>query len=199
MFPAWSRPRQTKIAQKKFNLEPSNPIPTSQFPPESPKKTFSRHGDAPTGGALCTAPTGGALCAAPCVTRCSVLLKGVRERTIDLLAYIKSGLPARSAKICALQNARELCFQWRIGENDARTLAYEVAAAAKPPQTTPLYLGTRVDTRGRNGQYRRRRAVGALASFLSHLSGKRRSKCAHRPGAPAAILAVSPSRIDARA
>jgi hypothetical protein len=67
---------------------------------------------------------------------------------IDQLAYIKSGVPARSAKIYALQNARELCFQWRIGENDARTLAYEVAPAAKPPQTTPLYLGTRVDTRG---------------------------------------------------
>jgi len=42
-------------------------------------------------------------------------------------------------------------------------------------------MGTRVDTRCKNGEYRRRRAVGALACFLSHLSGKRRSKCAHRP------------------
>jgi len=32
----------------------------------------------------------------------------------------------------------------------------------------------RVDVRGGNGVYRRRRAVGALAFFLSHLSGKRR-------------------------
>ena len=72
----------------------------------------------------------------------------VRKTPIDQLAYIKSGLPARSVNIYALQNARELCYQWRIGENDARTLAYEVAPAAKPPQTTPLYLGTRVDTRG---------------------------------------------------
>ena len=42
------------------------------------------------------------------------------------------------AKIHALQNARKLCFEWRFGENDARTLAYEVAAAAKAPQATPL-------------------------------------------------------------
>jgi hypothetical protein len=34
-----------------------------------------------------------------------------------------------------------------------------------------------------NGKYRCRRAVGALACFLSHLSGKRRSKCDHRPAA----------------
>ena len=34
------------------------------------------------------------------------------------------------AKMWALEHARELCFEWRIGENDARTLAYEVAAAA---------------------------------------------------------------------
>ena len=31
-------------------------------------------------------------------------------------------------------------------------------------------MGTRVDTRGGNGEYRRCRAVGALACFLSHLS-----------------------------
>jgi len=42
------------------------------------------------------------------------------------------------AKIYALQNARKLCFEWGIGEIDARTMAYEVAAAAKPPQVTPL-------------------------------------------------------------
>ena len=30
---------------------------------------------------------------------------------MDQLAYIETGLPARSAKISALQNARELCFE----------------------------------------------------------------------------------------
>jgi len=35
----------------------------------------------------------------------------VRLLRIDQLAYIKSGLPARSAKIYALQNARKLCFE----------------------------------------------------------------------------------------
>jgi hypothetical protein len=52
VFPAWSRPRQTKFAKKTFNLESPTPILTSQFPPEPPKMMFSRHGDAPTGGAL---------------------------------------------------------------------------------------------------------------------------------------------------
>jgi hypothetical protein len=50
----------------------------------------------------------------------------------------QNGLPARSAKIYALQNARKLCSEWGIGDIDARTMAYKVAAAAKPPQTTPL-------------------------------------------------------------
>jgi len=45
---------------------------------------------------------------------------------------IETGLLARTAKCEALQNARELCYEWRIVENDARTLAYEVAAAAAP-------------------------------------------------------------------
>ena len=67
------------------------------------------------------------------------------------------------AKIYALQNARELCFQWGIGENDARTLAYEVAPEAKPPQVNPHHMGTRVDTRAGNGEYRRRRASGRCA------------------------------------
>ena len=46
----------------------------------------------------------------------------------------------------------------------------EVSAAAKPPQTTPLYIGIRVDTREGNGECRRRRAVMPLPRFLSHLS-----------------------------
>jgi len=54
--------------------------------------------------------------------------------------------------------------------NDARTMTYEVSAAAKPPQTIPLNIGIRVDTRGANGGYRRRRAVTPLPPFLSHLS-----------------------------
>jgi len=49
-------------------------------------------------------------------------------------------------------------------------MTYEVSAAAKPPQTTPLYIGIRVDTREGNGEYRRRRAVVPLPRFLSHLS-----------------------------
>jgi len=36
---------------------------------------------------------------------------------------------ARGRQNFAIQNARELCFEWRIGENDAPTLAHEVAAA----------------------------------------------------------------------
>jgi hypothetical protein len=80
----------------------------------------------------------------------------------------RGGPDARvGAKIYALQNARELCFEWGIGD----TMPYEVAAAAKPPQLTPLSMGTRVDTREGNGEYRRRRAVVALACFLSLWKG----------------------------
>jgi len=49
-------------------------------------------------------------------------------------------------------------------------MTYEVSAAATPPQTTPLNIGIRVDTREGNGKYRRRRAVVPLPRFLSHLS-----------------------------
>ena len=49
-------------------------------------------------------------------------------------------------------------------------MMYEVSAAAKPPQTTPLHTGISVDTREGNGEYRRRRAVVPLPCFLSHLS-----------------------------
>jgi len=38
------------------------------------------------------------------------------------------------AKIYALQNARKLRFERGIGENEALSLAYEVAPAVKPPQ-----------------------------------------------------------------
>jgi len=48
-------------------------------------------------------------------------------------------------------------------------MMYEVSAAAKPPQTTPLFLGIRVDTPRGNGEYRRRRAVVPLPRFLRHL------------------------------
>jgi len=49
-------------------------------------------------------------------------------------------------------------------------MTYEVSAAAKPPQTTPLYIGIRVDTREGNGEYRRCRGVVPLPRFLNHLS-----------------------------
>ena len=42
-------------------------------------------------------------------------------------------------------------------------MTYEVLAAAKLPQTTPLYMGIRVDPREGNGEYRRRRASGRCA------------------------------------
>ena len=42
-------------------------------------------------------------------------------------------------------------------------MTYEVSAAAKPPQTTPLHVGIRVDPREGNGEYRRRRASGRCA------------------------------------
>jgi len=49
-------------------------------------------------------------------------------------------------------------------------MAYEVSAAAKTAAGTPLSLGIRVDTRGGNGEYRRRRAVVPSHRFLSHMS-----------------------------
>jgi hypothetical protein len=51
---------------------------------------------------------------------------------------------------------------------------------------------------GSNGENRRGRAVGALASFLSHLSGKRRSKCAHRPEARRRRYSPFPPRTSTR-
>jgi hypothetical protein len=48
-------------------------------------------------------------------------------------------------------------------------MTYEVSTAAKPPQTTPISLGIRVDTRGWDGEYRHRRAVGPLPRYLRHL------------------------------
>jgi len=56
---------------------------------------------------------------------------GVYETAI--LTVYNAVLTRVGAKIYALRNARELCFEWRFGENDARTLAYEVAAAAELP------------------------------------------------------------------
>jgi len=63
-------------------------------------------------------------------------------------------------------------------------MTYEVSAAAKPPQTIPLYMGIRVDPREGNGEYRRRRAVGPRPHFLSHLSmstvGTKKSEVSER-------------------
>jgi len=39
-------------------------------------------------------------------------------------------------------------------------MTYDVSAAAKLPQTSPLYIGIRMGTREVNGEYRRRRASG---------------------------------------
>jgi hypothetical protein len=47
------------------------------------------------------------------------------------------GLTRMGIKVKALQKAPELCFEWRIGENDARTLACEVVAAAAPRRGIP--------------------------------------------------------------
>jgi len=52
-------------------------------------------------------------------------------------------------------------------------MTYEVSAAAKPPQTTPLYMGIRVDPREGNGEYRRRRASGRCA----HLDRQNGTPC----------------------
>jgi hypothetical protein len=49
-------------------------------------------------------------------------------------------------------------------------MTYEVSAAAKPPQTTPLYIGIHVHTREGNGEYCRGRAVMPLPRFVSNLS-----------------------------
>ena len=63
-------------------------------------------------------------------------------------------------------------------------MTYEVSAAAKPPQTTPLYIGIRGDMRERNGEYRRRRASGRCA-HLNRQNGtndSRNGKAAQRRG-----------------
>jgi hypothetical protein len=49
-------------------------------------------------------------------------------------------------------------------------MKYEMSAAANPLQTIPLHIGIRVDAREGNGEYRRRRLVGPLPRFLTHLS-----------------------------
>jgi len=46
-------------------------------------------------------------------------------------------------------------------------MAFKVAAAGKPLQTAPPYVGTRVGVRGGNGKYRRWRASGRCA-HLDH-------------------------------
>jgi hypothetical protein len=79
VMPAGVCGHETKIAKGIFNLEPLNPILTSTFPPESPKNTFSQHGDAQTGGALR---------AEPCVAGRSVLPEGVRGRQTKIANHL---------------------------------------------------------------------------------------------------------------
>jgi len=49
-------------------------------------------------------------------------------------------------------------------------MTYEVSAAEKPPRTTLIFAGIRVDTHGGDGESRRRRADVPLSRSLSHLS-----------------------------
>jgi len=86
-----------------------------------------------------------------------------------------------------------------MGANDARTMTCEVSAAAKPPQTTPLYIGIRVDTREGNGECRRWRDSGRCA----HLDVKM-EQMTQETGKPpncaaAAILAVPFPCVDTNA
>jgi hypothetical protein len=76
---------------------------------------------------------------------------------------------------------KERCFEWAIGANDARTMTHEVSAAAKSPQTTPLYVVMPSRPWGSNGEYRRRLAVWAASLFLESVVPFYRSKCAHLP------------------
>jgi len=76
------------------------------------------------------------------------------------------------AKIYALQKHPGALFEWRFGENDARTLAYEVAAAATPPLQNTFVVVIPDTPWPLNGVCRFRRAVWALPCFLSHLIGK---------------------------
>jgi len=75
-------------------------------------------------------------------------------------------------------------------------MTYEVSAAAKPPQTTPLFIGIRVDTLGGMASI----AAGAPRgeSHIQTVSmGQISQETGKRPnGAAAAILAVPPPRID---
>ena len=78
-------------------------------------------------------------------------------------------------------------------------MTYEVSAAAKSPQTTPLCIGIRVDRRGGNGEYHRRRASGRCA-HLDRQNGtndSRNGEAAQRRGG--GDTRRSPPRIDANA
>jgi len=77
------------------------------------------------------------------------------------------------AKISALRNAWKLYFEGRIDENDAQTLAYEVAAAARPPLRNTFIMVNMDTISPVNGVYGRCGTVGAFACFFCHLSGKR--------------------------
>ena len=98
------------------------------------------------------------------------------------------------AKIYALQNARELSFEWGIGENvGVRSCASGKIAAGDPPS---------IGHARRYAGWKRRvspppRCWGA-GLFLSHLSGKRRSKCAHRPKARRRRFSPFPPRVSTR-
>ena len=78
-------------------------------------------------------------------------------------------------------------------------MTYEVSAAAKPPHTTPLCLGIRVDTRGGDGEYCRRRAVAPLPRILSHLSHFDGLNVRIAPRRAGGDTRHSPLRVDANA
>ena len=63
--------------------------------------------------------------------------------------YETANLTVYDPSIEAVLTRVELCFEWGIGENDARTLAYEVAAAASPRRgVTSLRSSHAVDSVG---------------------------------------------------
>ena len=76
-------------------------------------------------------------------------------------------------------------------------MTYEVSAAAKPPQTTRHFI--HVDTRGGNGEYRRRRAVGPLPRFLTYLSHADGLNVLFAPRRAGGDTRHSPQRVDANA
>ena len=78
-------------------------------------------------------------------------------------------------------------------------MMYEVSAAANPPQTTTIFTGIRVDTRGGMASIAHGAPRGKLHIQTVKMGQYTQETRKRHTDAAAAILAVSPPRIDANA